>query len=220
MPISSRKAPQSAVVHMSLYALKPRFQALLRPLVARLAENRVTANGVTIAAAAGSVAIGALVLWKHEYRLIFLSVPLWLFVRMALNAIDGMLAREFGQQSRLGAYLNEICDVISDAALYAPFAMVVPFGPVAIAAVIFLSTLTEFAGVLGPTVGASRRYDGPLGKSDRALVFGALGLWIAIGGALPDWLFWLMPLLGILLLVTTANRVRAGLAETKRGRAV
>ena len=205
---------------MSLYALKPRFQALLRPLVAWLAANRVTANGVTIAAAAGSVAVGALVLWNHENRLVFLTVPVWLFVRMALNAIDGMLAREFGQQSRLGAYLNEICDVISDAALYVPFAMVAPFGPIDIASVIFLSTLAEFAGVLGPAVGASRRYDGPLGKSDRALLFGALGFWIAIGGALPGWFFWLMPLIGLLLLVTTANRVRAGLAEAERGRAV
>ena len=37
---------------------------------------------------------------------------------MAFNAIDGMLAREFGQKSRLGAYLNELTDVVSDAALY------------------------------------------------------------------------------------------------------
>jgi CDP-diacylglycerol--glycerol-3-phosphate 3-phosphatidyltransferase len=199
---------------VSLYALKPRFQKLLRPLVASLAAMGVTANGVTIAAALGSVAIAGIVL-NGENRLVFLLLPLWLFVRMALNAIDGMLAREFGQQSRLGAYLNEICDVISDAALYAPFAVVVPFGPVDIAAVIFLSTLAEFAGVLGPAVGASRRYDGPLGKSDRALLFGVLAFWIGIGGALPGWLFWLMPLIGLLLLITTANRVRAGLAEAK-----
>ena len=46
---------------------------------------------------------------------------------MALNAIDGMLAREFGQKSALGGYLNEIGDVVSDAALYAPFALVAPF---------------------------------------------------------------------------------------------
>ena len=108
---------------MTLYALKPRFQALLRPLVARLAENGVTANGVTIAAAAGSVGRRLpSCCGMHEYRLVFLLVPVWLFARMALNAIDGMLAREFGQKSRLGAYLNEICDVVSDAALYAPFA--------------------------------------------------------------------------------------------------
>ena len=46
---------------------------------------------------------------------------------MALNALDGMLAREFGQQSRLGAYLNELTDVVADAALIAPFALLPPF---------------------------------------------------------------------------------------------
>lgn len=41
-----------------------------------------------------------------------------MFLRMAPNAIDGMLAREFGQQSCLGAYLNELCDVVADSALF------------------------------------------------------------------------------------------------------
>ena len=67
--------------------------------------------------------------------------------------------------------------------------------------------------MLGPAVGASRRYDGPLGKSDRALLAGALGLWIGVGGALPSWFAGLMPLVGVLLVVTIANRMRAGLAE-------
>ena len=49
-----------------------------------------------------------------------------MFLRMAFNAIDGMLAREFGQQSALGAFLNELTDVVSDAALYLPFAFVGP----------------------------------------------------------------------------------------------
>ncbi|SRR6266545_2466891 len=200
---------------MTLYALKPRFQGLLRPLVARLAAAGVTANQVTVAAAAGSVGVALIVIICAEHRAVFLLLPLWLFVRMGLNAIDGMLAREFGQQSRLGAYLNELCDVVSDAALYAPFAMVEPFGPLGIAAVIFLSALTEFAGVLGPTVGASRGYDGPLGKSDRALVFGALGFWVGIGAPLPAWLGWLMTLISLLLVITIINRVRNGLAEAK-----
>jgi CDP-diacylglycerol---glycerol-3-phosphate 3-phosphatidyltransferase len=45
-------------------------------------------------------------------------------------------------------------------------------------------------------------------------VFGTLGLWVAVAGALPDWTEWLVPVLAILLVVTTVNRVRAGLAET------
>jgi CDP-diacylglycerol--glycerol-3-phosphate 3-phosphatidyltransferase len=198
---------------VTLYTLKPRFQALLRPLVGRLAAMGVTANQVTIAAAAGSVAVGLLVTFEADTNAVFLLLPVWLAIRMALNAIDGMLAREFGQQSKLGAYLNELGDVVSDAALLAPFVFVYPFGAVATRIVILLAVLTEFTGVLGQTVGASRRYDGPMGKSDRALFAGALGLWIGLGGARPGWFAWLMPVAAFLLILTVANRIRSGLRE-------
>src|SRR5712671_5583497 len=166
----------------TVYALKPRFQAALRPFVGRLAAAGVTANQVTVAAAAGSFAVGLLVGGFVEQRAMFLLLPLWLLARMALNAIDGMLAREFRQQSRLGAYLNELGDVASDAALYAPFALVPPFGPLGVGSVIVLAAMSEFAGALGPMIGVSRHYDGPMGKSDRAVVFGALGLcWVSAG---------------------------------------
>ena len=136
---------------MSIYELKPRFQALLRPLVVRLHAMGVTANQVTLAACVVSVVLG-----------------LWLFW---------------------------------------------------VGTVIVLAGLSEFAGALGPTVGASRRYDGPLGKSDRAFVFGALGLYVALGWPLPGWAAWLMPLLALLVAWTTANRIRRALAEAEAGTA-
>jgi len=200
---------------MSIYGAKPKFQALLRPLVARLAGWGVTANQVTLFAAIVSAAIGGLVALNAAQPVYFLLIPLWMAVRMALNAIDGMLANEFGQKSKLGAYLNEIGDVVSDAALYLPFAFVPPFSPVWVAAVIFLSALSELAGVLGATVGASRRYDGPAGKADRALLFGALGLAIGVLGQVPHWVAWTMPALAALLVVTVVNRVRRGLKEAE-----
>ena len=201
---------------MTLYALKPRFQDLLRPIVALLPRLGVTANVVTVAAAAGSIAIGIAVS-QADWPSVFLVIPVWLFARMALNAIDGMLAREFHQKSVLGGYLNEIGDVVSDAALYAPFAHVAPFGPSGIGVLIVLSILTEFAGVLGPAMGASRRYDGPMGKSDRAFVFGALGLWVGLSGPMPAWVGWIVPVLAILLVLTIVNRIRAGISEAGRG---
>ncbi len=190
---------------MTLYALKPRFQRGLRPAVRRLAAAGVTANQVTVLAALLSVALG-LALCALP-RAAFALLPAWLLLRMALNAVDGMLAREHGQQSRLGAYLNELGDVISDAALALPLAFVAPFQPPWVAAFICLVLLSEFAGVLGDT----RRYDGPLGKSDRALVLGSLGLWIALSPELPGWMGGVLPLLCGLLVLTTVNRVRHGL---------
>lgn len=199
---------------MSVYQLKSRFQNLLRPLVVRLAAAGVTANQVTVVAALVSIILGAFLGWGGNAAW-YALVPVWLFLRMALNAIDGMLAREHGQKSTLGAYLNEIGDVVSDAALYAPFALVAPFTGPWIFAIVFLATLTEFAGVAGASVGASRRYDGPMGKSDRAVVFGVLGAWIAIDGGLPNWIFWLQPLLCLLLIATTVKRIANGINETK-----
>ncbi len=196
----------------SIYRLKPAFQALLRPLVRRLAVAGVTANAVTVAALLISVVLGV-VLFAFPQPLLFLLLPLWMFLRMAFNAVDGMLAREFGQQSVLGAYLNELADVVSDAALYLPFALIAPFGWQWVGLVILLAVISEMAGALGPMVGASRRYDGPMGKSDRAFVFGALGLWLGIAGTLPVWLEWLMPALALAIAVNIFNRVRNGVRE-------
>ena len=200
---------------MSIYALKPRFQALLRPITAGLARAGVTANQVTLAACVVSLAIAMFVAWNANARWPFLLVPAWMFLRMAFNAIDGMLAREFGQQSRLGAYLNELTDVVSDAALYLPFALVAPFSPWSVGAVVLLAAISEYAGVLGLMVGATRRYDGPMGKSDRAFVFGALGLWIGLVPALPAWANYLMMAVAVALVATIVNRVRRGLDEAK-----
>jgi len=198
---------------ITLYDLKPRFQTLLRPFAARLADIGVTANQITLLAAVGSLLLAGLIAGNVDLRWLFLLIPLWCLVRMALNALDGMLARDFNQQSALGAYLNEISDIVSDTALYAPFALVAPFDPLWIGAVILLSLLSEFAGVLGPMVGAARRYDGPMGKSDRALVFGALGLAVALTTVLPPWVGWVLPSLAVLLCVTIFNRIRGGLTE-------
>jgi len=198
---------------VSIYELKPRFQALLRPLVVRLHAMGVTANQVTVAACAISVALGLWLFFAAPSPASFALIPLWMFLRMAFNAIDGMLAREHNQQSALGAFLNELTDVLSDAALYLPFALVAPFSPFWVGVVIVLAGLSEFTGALGPTVGASRRYDGPLGKSDRAFVFGALGLYIALGGPLPAWSAWLMPIVAVLVAWTIVNRIRRALAE-------
>ncbi|MDR9773445.1 CDP-alcohol phosphatidyltransferase family protein [Rhizobium hidalgonense] len=199
---------------MSVYQLKSRFQNILRPLVRSLAARGVTANQVTSVAAAVSVALG-LFLSIAPLPHWFLLVPVWFLLRMGLNAIDGMLAREHGQKSILGAYLNEIGDVVSDVALYVPFALIDPNGVMPAIAVIFLSALTEFAGILGQTVGASRRYDGPLGKSDRAVLFGALGIFIAVGGRFAPWSSWLWAMVALLLVWTIINRIRAGIREAQ-----
>lgn len=197
---------------MSLYALKPKFQALLRPMTGALHRLGATANQVTIGACMVSVGLGAL-LCANPAPALFLLVPAWLLLRMGMNAIDGMLAREFGQQTRLGAYLNELTDVISDAALYAPFALLPGSSPWLVGVLIVLAVVSEMAGVLAAALGAERRYDGPMGKSDRALVFGATGLLAGAGVPMAGAIDWLWGAVIALLALTVVNRVRRGMAN-------
>ena len=197
---------------MSTYLLKPRFQSLLRPVVGRLHAAGVTANQVTIAACAVSVALGTGLYAAQSPRALLALMPLWMLLRMALNAVDGMLAREHGQASRLGALLNELTDVLADAALLLPLALVSPFQPVWVAAFALMAALSEMAGALGPTIGARRRYDGPMGKSDRAIAVGLIALWAAIA-PLPDAFVLAMPALALLTAWTVLQRMRRALDE-------
>lgn len=196
----------------SIYALKPGFQSLLRPVVNTLARIGVTANQVTVFAVLLSLAAGALIAFTRGGRAL-LVLPAVLLLRMALNAMDGMLAREHNQKSPLGAILNELGDVVSDAALYLPLSMVPGFDARLIVAIAILSILTEMTGVVAVQIGASRRYDGPLGKSDRALLFGLIGLLLGLGvhieRAIP-FVLWAMVLL---LLLTILNRARHALRQ-------
>jgi len=205
--------PPPELTMPSIYDWKPRFQAVLRPLTARLAALGVTANQVTVLAALVSLATGVILGCCAQYRFVLLLVPVVLFVRMALNAIDGMLAREHAMKSRLGAILNELGDVVSDSALYLPLALVPGFSPSVVTLIVILAITTEMAGVVSIQIGSSRRYDGPMGKSDRAFVFGFLCLLLGLGVKAGAWINVVLVGVAILLVVTIVNRCRRALGE-------
>lgn len=200
----------------SIYQIKPAFQNLLRPLVRRLFNDGTTANQITLIAGIGSVLVGVLIAAFVHHPWVFALVPAWMIARMALNAIDGMLAREFNQQSRLGAYLNELCDIVADCALILPFALLPDVSLWLVLLVTLLALFSEYAGVLGPMIGASRRYDGPMGKSDRAFVLGCVATAIALGWTGAAWINVVFAVLAALLIGTLINRVRQGLREARQ----
>lgn len=142
---------------------------------------------------------------------------------MALNAIDGMLAREYNQASRLGAILNEVCDVISDTALALAFIPLLYFEALPIWPLllfVMLSIFNEFCGLLGHAVAAGRRYEGPGGKSDRAFILGLVATLIALFGGERAVIE--IANLGIfagasaLIVLSCWNRLRAALAKRQQ----
>src|SRR5699024_2524866 len=128
---------------VSIYEIKPKFQQLLRPIVQKLENTGVTANQVTITTMVLSLFTGLGLIVFHEHFLILLIVPIVMFVRMALNAIDGMLAKEHQMKTPLGNILNELGDVISDTFLFIPFVFFPGFPVSLILAVVILSIISE-----------------------------------------------------------------------------
>jgi len=197
----------------SIYQLKTRFQSLLRPLVNSLATKKVTANQVTLAAIGLSGFGGLCMVIGAQQNWPWLLLPLLLFLRMGLNAIDGMLAREHNMKSRLGAILNELGDVVSDSLLYLPFALLTGIWQWLVVVICLLSVISEMAGLIGIQIGASRRYDGPMGKSDRAFVFGTSGFILGLGVVPGNWLNIVFLITAILLILTIRNRAKSALKE-------
>jgi CDP-diacylglycerol--glycerol-3-phosphate 3-phosphatidyltransferase len=198
----------------TIYDFKPAFQRLLRPICGWLARRGITPNQLTVSTALLSLAQGVWLTLSPESRLPLLLLPLVLFVRMGLNAIDGMLAKEYGLQSRLGAMLNELGDVVSDTALYLPLALIPGVNPVLVVLLVISGILAEMSGVITVQIGASRRYDGPLGKSDRAFLFGFMALLLGLGIEPGNWVAVILSA-GLLLSVCTIyNRMRRGILES------
>lgn len=202
------------IASMTIYDLKPAFQNLLRPVCRALARAGVTANQVTLAALVGSLIVGLLFALSPRSPWAAILIPIWLFLRMALNAIDGMLAREHNMQTALGGMLNELGDVISDAALFLPFALVPGISPLLVVIVVLFSVLTEMTGVVAIQIGASRRYDGPMGKSDRAFAFGLLAFLLGVGLEPGWWANAGLILVGLLSAWTVVNRAVRALKES------
>lgn len=196
---------------ISVYKLKPKFQQLLKPILAFFYKRNVTANQITIASIVLSLLIG-LLFWSADYcSWFFLALPIGLLIRMALNALDGMMARTYNQTSKKGELLNEIGDVVSDVFVFFPLIKFLPENLYLIIIFIILSIINEMAGLMGKVVGTARRYDGPMGKSDRALLVGLYGILAFCQVSLQHSSLYIFAMINILLIISTLTRLRKSL---------
>ena len=197
---------------ISVYNIKPKFQQLIKPVMEFLHQKKFTPNHITLIALIGSILTGIFVYLDTGWFYL-LVVPFYLFIRMALNAIDGMMARAYNKQSALGEVLNELGDVLADLAIFYP--LLLKFGmdkhPNLLVGFIALMIINEFVGVLGKAMGGERRYEGPMGKSDRALFFGLLCLVVFLFPVVLPWIYYLIILVVLAMLVSTIARIKNSL---------
>lgn len=191
---------------ISVYQIKPYFQALLKPLMVGLNKIGMTPNSLTILGILISISLGFNCYQNYTDQNSFLILPIGLFIRMMLNALDGMMARTYQLESKLGAVLNELGDIISDVAIFYPLYLFFNVQLEVVLLFIFLSILNEMAGILSLALIQERRYDGPMGKSDRALLIGLLSLLLYFSVPLKNYMPYIFLVACVLLIISTVKR--------------
>ena len=171
---------------MSLYSIKPWFVRRLRRVEDAFVARRVSPDALTVAAVAVSFATGFAIAAGGllGLPLLWLAVPPLVLVRLALNALDGSVARRTRRARPFGVALNEIGDRVGDAATIGATGFVV--SPALASSAVASSFLASITAVLAFALTGSRDSGGPVGKADRAALL-ALGAasGALIGSALP-----------------------------------
>ena len=196
---------------ISVYKLKPKFQQLLMPILTFLHRRKITANQITIGSVVLSLLIAVMFWYADRMPILFLALPIGLFMRMAFNALDGMMARLFNQMSKKGEVLNEVGDILSDVVIFFPLLKFHSESLYLVVGFIVLSVINEFCGMIGKVVANDRRYDGPMGKSDRALLLGLYGILSLLHISITAISVYLFAVLCLLLVLSSITRLRKAL---------
>ncbi len=162
------------MTQISTYQLKQGFQRLLKPCRDFLIERKISANAITIFAVLTCLLYASLM--AKGYVALLVLMPFLLLFRMILNALDGMVAVETKTQSRVGMWLNEGGDIVSDLALFLAFLVFLPSLKIYLLTLIVVSLSIEVLSLWILFKRGVRPLSGPFGKSDRAVFMGVLGL--------------------------------------------
>lgn len=161
---------------ISIYKLKTKFQNLLMPVCTKLVKLKITPNQITVTTVLLNIIFAGIIYKFSNINYLFLIIPIFLFLRMALNALDGMIANKFNQKTKIGVFYNEAGDVVSDTVFFYIFLRVIGINEVYNLLFVFLSALSEYIGVVAVMVDNKRHYEGPMGKSDRAFLISLLAI--------------------------------------------
>lgn len=177
---------------MGIYAIKPKFQQFLCPatrwfVIHRVHPTWINAGGLALSAGAG------LALYVSYWSIWLLAaVPPLVLVRIALNALDGLVSRKLGLASRFGEVLNEFFDRLSDVFVFLGLALNpasnIYFGTIVTIAIL----LSSYLGTVSKAAGGSRQYGGFMGKADRMIYLGLMSLFVLISSNQYSWNYFLV----------------------------
>ena len=200
---------------MTIYSVKPLFQKTLMPMANLMIRLKIHPTAINISALVTSVIAGLLFPFISNLRFLMFVIPLLLFIRIAFNALDGIVARGLGVSSPKGEIYNEFIDRISDSAIFLGLLTIFIkdfnflklndgfmiryqfiFGIIFI--ILFL--LNSYLGILAKAAGKERLYIGFIGKADRMFYLGLATLIFFFYENMIVWtIFYIFVILGTII---------------------
>ncbi len=196
---------------MGAYGLKPYFRERLVGAERLLIRLGVSADGATTAALGCALLAAALILWRNRWTL--LLVPVLLFLRITLNALDGMIAQDRGTAWAGGELFNELSDRLADIAILVAAALWPGVPPLLGFGMVIAVLLSSYVGILAKAAGAARQYGGIMGKADRMLCVGLAAVVAAVDSARATQVWEALALIVLAgALITLVQRLRRSYA--------
>jgi CDP-diacylglycerol--glycerol-3-phosphate 3-phosphatidyltransferase len=197
---------------MGIYNVKPRFQQSLMGIERYLVKRRVHPDNLTLSALALSI-IGGLALYSSQWAWwLVLLVPPIAIGRTALNALDGLVARDTGLARPWGEVLNEFSDRLSDVALMTGLALAPGSNTTLGAAAMVMMLLSSYLGTAAKAAGGRRQYGGVMGKADRMIYLSIASVVAFFFSAVPIFTYFLVLMIAGLF-VTILQRIRSTYAD-------
>ena len=169
-----------------------------------------------------SLIAAVMFLVSQRWPWLLLLAPLFCFLRLWLNMLDGMVALASGKASRRGELLNELPDRASDVLVFAGVAHSGWCHEAMAYWAAIMAVLTAYVGVFGQAVGGRREYGGIMAKPWRMLVlavasYATFVLRVLRGDSLVIWSLSLFDLACIVVIVGCVQTIWVRLASILRG---
>ena len=178
---------------MRIYSIKPKFQKLLEPDMRLFIKWKISPTAINVAALLISIIAGISIYFSSINLQLLWTVPIFAFVRTALNALDGMVARKTkAKNQKFGEVLNEFIDRLSDIAIFLGVAFASYVNTALGLGTLVAILLVSYIGIVGKAAGGKRQYTGLMGKADRMFWLAVASVAILVFGKLEimNWFLW------------------------------
>jgi phosphatidylglycerophosphate synthase len=140
-------------------------------------RNGIHADAISYLSILAAIAAGFCFWRSGQIRWMLIVAPLFCFLRLWFNMLDGMVAVAVNKASRRGEILNDLPDRISDIIIFVGVAHGGLMNPFIGYWAAILAVLTAYVGLFGQALGGQREFGGMMSKPWR-MVSLSIGAWL------------------------------------------